>query len=251
VALGRQLLVWQHRPMADALRSLPIAFAHRGARALAPENTLAAFTLAVELGATGLETDVWLTADGVAVLDHDGTVRAGLRRRPIATMEAAALPASVPTIAELYEAVGCDLEISVDVKDPAAAAVVVAAARSAGGHDALRRLWLCSPDWRTAAAWRELSPAVRLVDSTRRRQVKEGIEKRAATLAEAGMDALNMHHSDWNGGLTTLVHRFGVHAFAWDCQFERIVAKMLVAGIDAVYSDHVEEMAAAVTAWTR
>ncbi len=237
--------------MPEALRSPPIAFAHRGGRADAPENTIGAFTLAVERGATGLETDAWLTADGVAVLTHDGAVRTGLRRRPIAQLDAAELPASMPTLAELYEAVGCDLEISVDVKDPAAAPAVVAAARSAGGEGALRRLWLCSPDWEVAASWRELSPAVRLVDSTRRRHVKEGIEKRAALLAASGVDALNMHFSDWNGGLVTLVHRFGVHAFAWDCQFERVLAKMLVAGVDAVYGDNAGEMAAALRAWTR
>ena len=50
----------------------PVAFAHRGARAHAPENTLEAFRLALRLGATGLESDVWLTSDGVPVLDHDG-----------------------------------------------------------------------------------------------------------------------------------------------------------------------------------
>jgi len=237
--------------MPGALRSPPIAFAHRGARAEAPENTLEAFTLAVELGATGIETDVWLTMDGVAVLDHDGAVRSGLRRRALAEMDAADLPSSIPTVHQLYEAVGGSVEISVDVKAPAAAALVVDAARAAGGDDALRRLWLCSSDWRLAASWRDLSPAVRLVDSTRRRQVKEGIEKRASILAEAGVDALNMHHSDWNGGLTTLVHRFGVHAFAWDCQFDRVVAKMLVAGVDGVYGDHVQEMTTALQAWTR
>jgi glycerophosphoryl diester phosphodiesterase len=235
----------------EALRSPPLAFAHRGARADAPENTLEAFALAVQLGATGVETDVWLTADGVAVLDHDGTVRSGLRRRAISRLAAADLPPGIPTIDQLYETVGRTVEVSVDVKDPAAAPVVVAAARSAGGDDALRRLWLCSADWRESAGWRALSAEVRLVDSTRRRDVKEGIEKRAALLAEAGIDALNMHHSDWTGGLTTLVHRFGVHAFAWDCQHERVVAKMLVAGIDAVYSDDVEAMAAALAAWTR
>lgn len=237
--------------MAGGLRSEPVAFAHRGARAQAPENTLEAFTVAVKLGATGLETDAWVSADGVAVLDHDGTIRAGLRRRPIARVASADLPASMPTMAQLYEAVGCGLEVSVDVKDPAAAALVVAAAREAGGDDALRRLWLCSPDWRQAATWRQLSPVVRLVDSTRLRYVKEGIEKRASLLADAGVDALNMHHTDWSPGFTTMVHRFGLHAFAWDCQFERVVAKMLAAGVDGIYSDHVEEMVAAVTAWTR
>lgn len=235
----------------EALRSPPIAFAHRGARSDAPENTIEAFTLAIRLGATGIETDAWLTADGVPVLDHDGVVRGRLRKRPIAQVKAAELPATMPTLSELYEAVGTGLEVSIDVKDPAAAPAVVATARAAGGDDALRRLWLCSPDWRTVASWRDLSPAVRLVDSTRRRHVREGIEKRAALLAEAGVDALNMHHTDWSGGLTTLVHRFGVHAFAWDCQFERVVARMLVNGVDAVYSDHVEEMAAALRAWTR
>ena len=66
-----------------AHRRPPIAFAHRGARAHAPENTLEAFGLALRLGATGLESDVWVTADGEVVLDHDGLVgrRVGRRRR--------------------------------------------------------------------------------------------------------------------------------------------------------------------------
>ena len=68
-----------------ALKAPPIAFAHRGARAHAPENTLGAFTLALRLGATGLESDVWLTADGEAVLDHDGLAGGRLRRRRIAS----------------------------------------------------------------------------------------------------------------------------------------------------------------------
>lgn len=45
--------------------------AHRGGRALAPENTLAAFDNAVEMGVTTLELDIGLTADGVVVISHD------------------------------------------------------------------------------------------------------------------------------------------------------------------------------------
>jgi glycerophosphoryl diester phosphodiesterase len=70
----------------------PIGFAHRGARADAPENTLEAFTLARRLGAPGLESDVWITADGEAVLDHDGVVRVGVRRRQIAELRRRDLP---------------------------------------------------------------------------------------------------------------------------------------------------------------
>jgi glycerophosphoryl diester phosphodiesterase len=46
--------------------------AHRGASGYAPENTVAAFDLARQMGATEVETDVRLTRDGVVVLCHDG-----------------------------------------------------------------------------------------------------------------------------------------------------------------------------------
>ena len=54
---------------------LPVVVAHRGASADAPENTLAAFELAREQGADGIEFDVRLTADGVPVVIHDETLR--------------------------------------------------------------------------------------------------------------------------------------------------------------------------------
>ena len=46
-------------------------YAHRGASAFAPENTMEAFKLAVEMKADGIETDVHMTKDGVLVLMHD------------------------------------------------------------------------------------------------------------------------------------------------------------------------------------
>jgi glycerophosphoryl diester phosphodiesterase len=49
----------------------PLVIAHRGASGLAPENTLAAFKLAVALGAQGVELDVHLSADGLPVVIHD------------------------------------------------------------------------------------------------------------------------------------------------------------------------------------
>jgi glycerophosphoryl diester phosphodiesterase len=54
--------------------------AHRGGRGLWPENTLAAFERALELGVTTLEMDVAITSDGVAVISHDPALHAGLTR---------------------------------------------------------------------------------------------------------------------------------------------------------------------------
>lgn len=51
-----------------------INFAHRGASAVCPENTMAAFRKGLELGATGIETDVQMTKDGGLVLIHDETL---------------------------------------------------------------------------------------------------------------------------------------------------------------------------------
>ena len=74
----------------------PAAFevqGHRGARGLAPENTLAGFEIALDLGVSSIETDVHLTKDEVAVLFHDAnlstrlcTVRPGHDVPPVAAM---------------------------------------------------------------------------------------------------------------------------------------------------------------------
>ncbi|MGH9150064.1 MAG: glycerophosphodiester phosphodiesterase [Acidimicrobiales bacterium] len=223
----------------------PVGFAHRGGRAHGPGNRLATFVAALDRGAGGLESDVWLTADGVAVLDHDGVVRAGLRRRPISSVARSALPAEVASLEDLYTTCGTGFDLSLDVKDAAAAEVVVAVARAARG-DALGRLWLAGGDWREVARWRPLAEEIHLVDSTRIRHMREGPERRAASLAEAGVDAVNLHASDWSGGLTTLFHRFERLCLGWDAQFERVLDELLGMGVDGVYSDHVDRLVASL-----
>jgi glycerophosphoryl diester phosphodiesterase len=85
-------------------------------------------------------------------------------------------------------------------------------------------------------------PEVRLVHSTFLKRMRSGPERHAATLRAAGIDVVNLHHSEWTGGLTTLFHRFGLHAFGWDAQHGRILDELLDMGIDAVYSDHTDRM---------
>jgi glycerophosphoryl diester phosphodiesterase len=55
---------------------------HRGARGLVPENTMAAFRKALDIGVTTLELDLALTRDGVLVVAHDPYVSADLARDP-------------------------------------------------------------------------------------------------------------------------------------------------------------------------
>ncbi len=233
-------------PRLPAQRTPPLTFAHRGARAHERENTIAAFVLAQRLGATGLESDVWLTADDEPVLDHDGVVRRfGLFRRPITQIARASLPHHIPSLRELYDECGVDYELSLDLKDDASAEAVVAVAddvERATGQPVRSRLWLAHPDLALLTRLRQRWADVRLLNSVWLSSIKEGPERRAAQLAEAGIDAINMHYSDWTGGLTTLFHRFGVECFGWDAQHERVIAELLDMGIDAVYSDHVDRM---------
>ncbi|MCL2394463.1 MAG: glycerophosphodiester phosphodiesterase [Acidimicrobiaceae bacterium] len=224
---------------------LPIGFAHRGARAECPDNTLASFARALELGARALESDAWITADDEAVLDHDGVVREWWRRRPIAALPVGALPPHIPRLSDLYEASGAEFELSLDVKDPAAARVVVAVAERYG---AAGRLWLCSSDIDRLGSWREQWAKVRVVASTQR----DSLGARAlADMAGRGVDAVNLREREWDQGLLDDVHDAGMLAFGWDAQTDRALDRLLGLGIDAVYSDHVARMVDALRLRTR
>ena len=222
-----------------SLLAEPIAFAHRGAKAHARENTIEAFTLALKLGATGLESDVWLTADGVPVLDHDGVVSARMRKRPIGELRRDQLPSHIPALTELYQACGTGYHLSLDLKGAGTGRAVVDVTAEAA-PELLPRLWLCAPVWQTLVELR--GSGARLVDSTRLAKIKEGPERRAATLASEGIDAVNLHHTDWNGGLVALFHRFDRVAFGWDMQFDDVLRPALRMGLDGVYSDWVDRM---------
>ena len=96
-------------------------FAHRGASAYAPENTLAAFELAAEMGAHGIEFDVQMTRDGRLIIHHDrelgrteaatGRLKdwtfADLRALDVGSWFGSEFAgAQMPTPAEVVEAVG-------------------------------------------------------------------------------------------------------------------------------------------------
>jgi glycerophosphoryl diester phosphodiesterase len=68
------MALFKNRTPVIAHNRKPLVIAHRGASAAAPENTLAAFKLAISLGADGIELDVQLSRDGQAVVIHDARV---------------------------------------------------------------------------------------------------------------------------------------------------------------------------------
>lgn len=224
-----------------------ITFAHRGGRAHAPENTLEAFRTGLALGASGLESDVWVAADGVPVLVHDARFRRGVRRLDVKAVPAAELSLhAVPSLADLYAAVGRDFDLSLDLKEAAAIEPTVATVRTHGDPG---RTWLCGYSVTRLTQVRRDHPDVRLVNSRPRDRIDGSVERHAARLAEAGIDAMNMRHSEWTAGLVALFHRFGVRAFAWDVQHVRELRTVLGFGVDAVYSDRVDRMVATVSEW--
>jgi glycerophosphoryl diester phosphodiesterase len=216
----------------------PLGFAHRGASAHAPENTLAAFRLALTMGASGIETDVWMTADDVPVLHHGGA----LRRKPIGELRVADLPPWLPRLTDLYDACGTDFDLSVDLKDGRSAAAVLDVA-GAAGHDR-SRLWLCGGTT-GALAWRAIDPKVRLVANARPRDLRgDAWTEHVRRLRDGGVDAINLRRRRWSRRLVESVHQSGLLAFGWDAQSVRRLRALLALGCDAVYSDHVDRMVA-------
>ena len=61
-------------------------------------------------------------------------------------------------------------------------------------------------------------------------------------LREHGIDAVNLHHSEWTAGSVALYHRFGRYCLGWDAQQPRMISSLLDMGIDGVFSDHVDRM---------
>ena len=189
----------------------------------------------------GFEGGVWLTADGHAVVHHEAVVRAGLRRRPLAELRLLEVPDTVVTLEQLLQAGAGGAHVVLSTDDDATAAAV-AAGVSADGADVAGRVWLRAGDREQAASWRSLSTDIRLVESTRLRRLDTGPERRAAALASAGIDAVQLPEGDWTPGLTTLFHRFGRLAFAGPAAHRRQLDALLDIGVDAVSSDHVERL---------
>jgi glycerophosphoryl diester phosphodiesterase len=221
-----------------AVPGVRYTFAHRGGRAHGADNTLATFSLALAEGARGLETDAWLTADGIVVLDHDGVHRAAARRhRPIAEVQRSDLPAHIPTLDDLYEQCGSDFDLAIDVRRPTVGDAVIEVARR---HDALTRLWLVAETHGDLGRWRSLDDDVHLAVTLRL------LDRRARLFTaarDAGAEAVNMRWPWWSRRLVRRAHDAGLLCFAYDAQSRISIRRIGRLGVDAVFSDDVRVLA--------
>ena len=224
----------------NRIETTPLFFAHRGGKADAPENTIKAFKKAVLNGSNALESDAQITKCGHVVLHHDRHFGRFFKRKTINRCELASLPSTIPSLQSFYSKIHGDYDFSIDIKDEKAVKKVIEVSQEFSFP--LKKLWLCHPSVEKVALWRNLNSTVRLVNSTTLEHVKEGPERRIATLSEVGVDAFNMHFSEWNEALVSLCHRFKIRSFAWDAQEERQIKWLLSIGIDGIFSDHVERM---------
>ena len=219
-----------------------------GATAHAPENTIEAFRLALAAGCHRA---------GERRLAHGATARrcstttawsAGCPRRPIGDTSAAGPARARPTLAELYEACGTDFELSPRREGPgggrgpwSTSPAPRAATPSAGSGSAtptgeLRGRVAGAVPTRSGSSTRPACAASRRAPSAGRPSSRP-----------TGIDAVNLHHTDWTGGLTTLFHRFGRSCLRLGRPARPAsLDELLDMGIDGVFSDHVDRMMEAV-----
>jgi glycerophosphoryl diester phosphodiesterase len=143
--------------------------AHRGGAGLAPENTLAAFANALEIGVSTLECDAHVTADGVPVLSHERTYAGRLIAR--CTVADLAPIATLHELIDLLAAhgadeVGLNVETKFDVLHPDEGAprerfvdTVLDVLRSTGTTE---RVSIQSFDWAVLRMVRDAEPEIRL-----------------------------------------------------------------------------------------
>lgn len=210
-----------------------LVIAHRGDSAHRPENTLASFASALEVGATLVELDVQLTADGHAVVIHDPRVdrttngRGDVREMTLAEVKAlsAGYPDQfgdayagerVPTLAEALSLLHGRARVMIEIKsdsvtDDAAGGVeapTIAEVRRAGLED---QVALISFDHRAVVHCRELAPEITRGHLFGRTTPDEAL--RAAR--DASCTVVMPHKSQLSDELARRAHDAGLKLATW------------------------------------
>jgi glycerophosphoryl diester phosphodiesterase len=214
---------------------------HRGASALAPENTLEALELAVELGCDMLEFDVLALVDGTVVLAHE------LR---LARADAPTLDEALAFCAERLPHIG----LQVDLKRRGVERAVVEALRR---HRVIDRSWVSGFDAASLRRVAELEPE--LPRSYTLPRDRFGLSKRGtlapvvrgalaslgaslprrlpAILARARAGAATLHHSIASPAAIARAHELGAAVYVWTVDDPALAERLVRAGADGIITN--------------
>lgn len=226
-------------------------FAHRGASAYAPENTLAAFDLAQRLGADGIELDVQFTKDGEVVVIHDETIdRTGTGKGHVRVHTLAELKKlsfhnrmeqyrgeQIPTLREVLDLVkDGDMEVNIELKTgifwyPGIEEKTIEIVREAGMED---RVIYSSFNHYSIRKIRELSPAAETAYLFS--DVILDVERYAK---ETGTDGLHpaVYHMDMSDHMDRYKDS-GLKVRIWTVNDQRDMERFIKEGFEAVITNY-------------
>lgn len=226
----------------------PAAFAHRGFAPDGGENSMAAFERAVGLGYRYLETDVRVTADGVALAFHDASLdrvtdaRGRIDRLPWSQVRQARIAGRepIPLLTDVLAA-WPDVRVNLDVKSDRAIAATVDAVRRTGSLDRI-----CVGAFSTArvsAVRRALGPRLCTALGPREalglrvtpRRLGAGLAGRCAQVpARIGPTALVDRR------YVAAARRLGVAVHVWTVNSEPEMHRLLELGVDGIMTDRAD-----------
>lgn len=220
----------------------PIAFAHRGGASDAPENTMAAFEYAVNLGYRYVETDVQVTSDGVLAAFHDFNLKrtCGVDRRvdemtwaEVSTARVDGV-APIPTLEELL-GTWPDLRVNIDCKADAAVDALISALRRT---NALDRVCVGAfSDLRIRRLRKILGPELcSALGPGGVSQLRYGrMSRTRARTAQVPASAGRLHVT--TPGFVEHAHRIGVKVHVWTIDDAAEITRLLDMGVDGIMTD--------------
>ncbi|MFC4812560.1 glycerophosphodiester phosphodiesterase [Paenibacillus sp. GCM10023250] len=231
--------------------------AHRGASAYCPENTMAAFRRAIELGATGIETDVQMTSDGQLVLIHDESLQrtAGSpgHVKDVTLEEAKGLDAGswfgpsfagerIPTLRELLELVKPheDVHVNIELKNsivpyPGLEEAVIEEVRLQGLSE---RIIISSFNHYSLVHCKALAPEVRTGVL-----YVEGLFEPWDYAARIGASALHAHHLAVLPEWTARAAERGIVYNPWTVNEPAEMKRLIAAGVASIITDYPDRLA--------
>jgi glycerophosphoryl diester phosphodiesterase len=215
--------------------------AHRGANREKPENTLAAFQRALDLGADGVELDVHCTTDGEVVVHHDAVPRAApaepsLVGRPIAALTTAELAtfrladgAAIPTLDDVAQLLRARAALYCELKGAGTAEPSLKVLRRHGGPSAVHAF-----DHRLVAAAAQFAPEIpRGV-----LEVSRHLDPAASPQSVGARDLWQLvEYVD--EALVRSVHAAGCRVIAWTANTPEAIERLASWGVDGLCTDDV------------